>query len=153
MMKGVFGLENHADLFKKLEWEYKLLTADPTNSYLAYNFFVTAWHMLEWKYSDKKDTGIRNNIREETPLLQICEHLAVGAKHFEPRSARHNSVIETKKSGVWADGSWAPGSWKDGTWATWLVVTLSGDAKNIYGDQIKVEDLATDVMEFWKINI
>ncbi|MEN6318625.1 MAG: hypothetical protein ABFD82_07715 [Syntrophaceae bacterium] len=41
-MKGVFGLNNHIDLFKKLEWEYENLIANPTDAYVAYNFFVTA---------------------------------------------------------------------------------------------------------------
>src|SRR6266536_6294597 len=106
-MRGLFGLSNSADLFKKLECEFDQLIAEPTNAYLAYNFFVTAWHLLEWKYPDPRDNHIRNQIREQTPLLQICEHLAVGAKHFEPRSPHLKAVSASKKSSGWADGALA----------------------------------------------
>ena len=51
-MAGVFDLRNPDDLLKKLEWDYKALMGDQGNSYLAFNFFVTAWHMLEWVYPD-----------------------------------------------------------------------------------------------------
>jgi hypothetical protein len=152
-MKGVFGLKSLSDLFMKLEWEYERLSSEPTNPYFAYNFFVTAWHLIEWKYPDRKDSPIRKKIRDQTPLMQICEHLAVGAKHFEPRSAHLNSVIDSAKGEAWAKGAWKPGAWKDDTWATCLYVALSGDAKKLYGNSLKVQDLAREVMEYWKSNI
>ncbi|MEN6318626.1 MAG: hypothetical protein ABFD82_07720 [Syntrophaceae bacterium] len=89
-------------------------------------------------------------MREQIPLLQICEHLAVGAKHFEPRSAYLNAVSDSKLSGVWAEGTWAPGTWKEGTWETWLTIALIGDAQKVYGDRIKVEELARHVMDYWR---
>lgn len=152
-MKGVFGLSTAADLMKKLEWEFEQLVAKPTDAYVAYNFFVTAWHLLEWKYPNRSESPVRNQIRKQTPLLQICEHLAVGAKHFEPRSPDLNAVSASKKSGCWADGVWAPGSWAEGTWASWLVVQLTGDAEKVYGSHIKVEDLARLVMDYWRSSI
>jgi len=149
-MKGIFGLYNHINLFKKLEWEYENLIAKPSDAYVAYNFFVTAWHLLEWKYPELKDKPTRKKIRDQEPLLQICEHLAVGAKHFEPRDKNLSAVSDSKRRGVWADGFWAPGTWKDGVWATWLVVVLTGDAQKVYGDQIRVEELARHVMDYWR---
>lgn len=146
-MKGVFGLNDHLDLFKKLEWEYKQLVAKPSDPYIAYNLFVTAWHLLEWKYPD---SPTRIKIRDQTPLLQICEHLAVGAKHFEPRNKNLNAVSDSKRSGVWSDGVWKPGVWNEGVWATWLDVALTGAAQKVYGDHIKVEDLARHVMDYWR---
>src|SRR5665647_1842587 len=106
-MKGVFGLNNHVDLFKKLEWEFNQLVADPNNAYVAYNFFVTAWHLLEWKYpgSTKKDIEFRKSIRDKTPELQICEHLAVEAKHFVAENEKHQSVSDSKRDDVWG-GAW-----------------------------------------------
>ncbi len=152
-MRGLFGLSNSADLFKKLEWEFNQLIAEPTNAYLAYNFFVTAWHLLEWKYPNPSDNQIRNQIREQTPLLQICEHLAVGAKHFEPRSPHLNAVSASEKSSGWAHDAWAPGSWDEKAWASWLVVELTGDAQKVYGNSIKVADLARHVMDYWKSSL
>jgi hypothetical protein len=51
-MEGVFGLNSENELLKKLEWEYENLSKDYKNPFVAYNFFVTAWHLLEWKYPD-----------------------------------------------------------------------------------------------------
>ena len=45
-MKGVFGLRSHVELMQKLEWEFEQLIAKPNNAYHAYNFFVTAWHIV-----------------------------------------------------------------------------------------------------------
>ncbi len=148
-MKGLFGLSSSADLLKKLEWELDQLIAEPTNAYLAYNFFVTAWHFLEWKYPSPSDKQVRDNIREQ-PLIQICEHLAIGAKHFEPRDPNLKAVSASRKSNSWAEGVWAPGSWADGVWGSSLVVELTGAAQKAYGNNIKVEDLAHLVMDFWR---
>jgi hypothetical protein len=152
-MKGIFGLSTHLDLMKKLECEYEQLTAKPNDAYRAYNFFLTAWHLVEWKYPNPSDTPVRNQLRAQTPLLQICEHLAVGAKHFEPRSPDLDAVASSKKSGVWADGVWAPNVWGDDVWKTWLTVSLSGDAQRMYGDHIRVEELAGKVIEYWRAQI
>jgi hypothetical protein len=152
-MKGVFGLGSHLELAKKLEWEFEQLIAKPNNAYHAYNFFVTAWHLVEWKYPDLADTSIRNKLREQTPLLQICEHLAVGAKHFEPRSAHLNAVSGSKKSGVWADGVWAANAWGEDVWETWLEITLTGEAQKMYGDRIRVDELARKVMDYWRASL
>lgn len=149
-MKGVFGLNSHGDLFKKLEWEFDRLVADPSNAYVAYNFFVTAWHLLEWRYPDPNGKNARDNIRDKTPELQICEHLAVGAKHFEPTSAKHQSVLGSKQADIWG-GAWG-GSWGK-AWKNWLVVTLRGDAQKKYGDTIRVDALARHVMDYWRAAI
>ena len=149
-MKGLFGLNNSADLFKKLEREFEQLIAEPTDAYLAYNFFVTAWHLLEWKHPGHSGKPIRDRIRDQTPVLQICEHLAVGAKHFEPTNSNLKAVTSSKRSNSWANGVWAPDAWTEGAWVSSLSVELTGEAQNAYGSQIKVEDLAHLVMDYWR---
>jgi hypothetical protein len=149
-MKGLFGLSNSADLFKKLEREFEQLIADPADAYVAYNFFVTAWHLLEWKHPGPSGKLIRDRIRDQTPVLQICEHLAVGAKHFEPTNPKLKAVSSSKRSNSWANGAWAPGAWTKGAWASSLSIELTGDAQKAYGSHIKVEDLAQYVMDYWR---
>jgi hypothetical protein len=149
-MKGVFGLNSYADLLRKLEWEFEQLTAEPTSAYVAYNFFVTAWHLLEWRYSDPYGTSTRNEIKDKTPLLQICEHLAVGAKHFEPGNPKLKSVSDSRWNGAWAPGAWAKGAWKFGAWKESLSVSLTGEAQILYGDRIEVLELARMAMNYWK---
>ena len=146
MTKGFLDLRTHDDLFKKLEWEFNSLSENPTSSYLAFNFFVTAWHLLEWEHPDPDGKAVRKSRRDEAPLLQICEHLAVGAKHFAPSSAKHQSVSGAKHSGVWG-GSWG-GSW-GGAWGEKLVVLLDGEAAAKYGPSISVQELAQEVMRYW----
>src|SRR5207344_187516 len=90
-----FGLSDHHDLYKKLEWEFANLKAEPRNPYLAFNFFVTAWHLLEWKYPDLGGKAMRKQVRNHEPLVQICHHLAIGAKHFIPSDPIHKSVTGT----------------------------------------------------------
>jgi len=152
-MKGIFGLENSDQLYEKLKWEYESLLNDAENSFKNYNFFVTAWHLLEWKYPGKNNASIRTKLKNENVILKVCEHLAIGAKHFEPTRTNLKSVDSSGKGGVWADGTWAPGVWADGVWATWLEVKLENDAADEFGVIIKVIDLAKVVMDYWSIEI
>ena len=149
-MPGIFNLNSAGNLLEKLEWEYQNLLGEKENGYVAYNFFVTAWHLLEWKFPDPDGKEIRKSIKSDSVLLQICDYLAVGAKHFEPCGKRHKSVDKSKKGGVWADDAWAPRVWADGTWATWLEIHLSGEAAEQFGSVIKLEDFASEVMKFWR---
>ena len=152
-MKGIFGLENANQLFEKLKWEYSSLLEDDENPYKSYNFFVTAWHLLEWQYPGKKNGAVIKQIKKDNVILQVCEHLAIGAKHFEPTRQNLKSVGSSGKGGVWAEGTWAPGVWADGTWATWLEVKLENEAASLFGEVVKVKILADKVMEYWECNI
>jgi len=146
-MNGVFGLDSANDLFAKLEWEFSNLQSDKANPYVAYNFFVTAWHLLEWQYPGRGNGNKREKIRNTNIILGICEHIAVGAKHFEPDAKKHKSVSGTKQTDAWG-GAWG-NSWGD-SWAKFLVVKLSGEAANRYGPQLGVADLANHVMDYWR---
>ena len=152
-MKGVFGIASAAALMEKLESEYSHFVGRPHDSNVAYNFFVTAWHLLEWKYPDPGGKTTRESLRNHSPLLQVCEHIAVGAKHFEPTSAKHQSVSASERSGVWAEGTWKKGVWKEGAWASWLTITLEGAAESAYGKKIKAHEFARHVMEYWRANL
>jgi hypothetical protein len=147
MTKAFLELRTHHDLFKKLEWEYECLTSEPTNSYYAYNFFITAWHLLEWEYPDPDGKITRENLRKGTPLLQICEHLAVGAKHFSPTNPKHQSVLGSERIGPWG-GSWR-NAWGN-SWGDYLEISLEGDAATRFGPSISIRELAQHVMQFWR---
>ncbi len=148
-MSGIFELKTAKDLYSKLKREYLAFENDQINSDIAFNFFVTAWHLLEWAYPGDKST--QKTIRDSNVVLQICEHLAVGAKHFKPTSKKHTSVKDSDISGgVWAKGGWANGVWKKGVWGEKLVISLDGDASNTFGRQINAIDLAKAVMAFWQ---
>lgn len=148
-MSGIFELKTFEDLYSKLKRDYLAFEQDQLNSDLAFNFFVTAWHLLEWVYPG--DCTAQKSARDSNIILQICEHLAVGAKHFNPTSRKHKSVKNSDISGgAWAKKAWAPGVWKKGVWGEKLVVYLDGDASNEFGNQAYAIDLAKAALEFWK---
>ena len=154
-MEGFPQLTTHTDLIKKLEWEFERLNAEPENSFLAYNFFVTAWHLLEWKYPDPEGKKFRKELRENTPILQICEHLAVGAKHFVIMDPKLKSVAGSENiriGGVYGNyfGGWF-GGWFGG--AAKPVIILEGEAAKIFGGAVTVATLAQHVMDFWRQQI
>lgn len=147
-MSGFFELRSWLDLHDKLEWEFKQLSATPDDTYIAYNFFVTAWHLLEWVHPDPIGTSNRSCLKDKEPLLQICEHLAVGAKHFEPTNKDLKSVASTGMQPGALGGAWG-GSWGS-SWGRHLTVVLQGEAQQKYGDSIAVEHLASLVMNYWR---
>lgn len=148
-MTGVFDLETAGDLYNKLKRNYAAYEKDPINSDLAFDLFVTAWHLLEWVYPN--DSTKQKEVRDSNVVLQICEHLAVGAKHFEPKNPKLESVKRSSLSGgAWTEGVWAKGAWKKGAWGEKLSIALENEAAKQYGENILAIDLAKDVMAFWK---
>ena len=145
-MGGLFELRTAEELHQKLKRDFATLRDSPLDSSAAFNFVVTAWHLREWRFSDPQE---RAKVCERHPVLRVCEHLAVGAKHFEPNSSRHDSVENTSRGGVWAPGVWAPGVWAEGAWAEWLEIRLDGEARQHFGDSLRVLEFAELVMEAW----
>jgi hypothetical protein len=151
-MKGVFALRTISDLFAKLEVDFERVRAKPADSYAAFDFCVTAWHLVDWKYPNPNDSA-RVAFLERLPILRICEHLAVGAKHFEPNPARHSSVTDTEIRGTWRAGAWAPDTWEAGTWFEAISVQLDGEAKAAFGDTITLLVLAEQVVVTWRAEL
>jgi len=150
-MRGIFELETAADLYEKLKNDFSKFEKDKLDSAAAYNFFVTAWHLLEWVYPG--DDAKQKAVRDANIVLQICEHLAVGAKHFQPTSNKHKSVKNSELTGgAWAKGVWRKGVWGRGVWGEKLLISLEGSAAAVYGDSIHAFNLAKEAMEFWRKN-
>ena len=138
METGFFQLKNSSDLLKKLEWEYENLLAHPGNAWHAFNFFVTAEHMADWK--DCK------SLKYKDPLLALCSHLANGGKHFEKLRNIHNSVKSAKHDGVFE-----PGVYEEGVYEETLQITLEPDAAQALDVEIiDAVSLASKVLEFWR---
>lgn len=142
----VFGITTADDLYDKLQADHAALRADPLNSHAAYNFVVTAWHLREWKFADREE---RAEVCRRHPILRVCEHLAVGAKHMRPDPQRHRSVADSSVAGVWAPGTWAPKTWAKGTWGEWLQIDLDSEARELYGASLRILDFAVLVMQAW----
>src|SRR5207248_3556210 len=68
----------------KLEHDLGRMESDPTDAYAAFDFFVTAEHLLDWLHPDRANgKADREKLRNQYEIIQIVSHLACGAKHFD----------------------------------------------------------------------
>jgi hypothetical protein len=148
-MPGIFQLRTPSDLREKLRRDLAKLKAEPLDADAAFNFFVTAEHMLDWVYPGKAGKDKRTEVRRSSALLQVCSHLANGAKHFEAKAQHHDSVsstqtVERSISIVNIVSITAPFVSRPR-----LLLTLKGTAAAELGDVIGAIELAERVMEYW----
>ena len=147
-MRGFFLLRTANDLLQKLERDFKKLKQHPLDVDLAFNFFVTAEHILDWKYPGRANKSNREKLRNAEVRLQVTSHLASGAKHFDVEAKHHTSVKDTGRVGYWPEGYWPRGYWPES-----LIVYLDGNAASLLSSQISVLDLASDVLQFWQSHL
>lgn len=105
MSKYGFRLKEPRDLVMKLEREFERFEASTNHkstehryqSDHAFNFVITAWHIVDWLWKHHKakhpNAGahygvasfrdFHSMVREECSALDICYDLATGSKHFK----------------------------------------------------------------------
>jgi hypothetical protein len=151
-MKGLFELQTPGDLLRKLRSDFEELKKEPRDSYLAFNFFVTAEQMKDWLFPGYSHKGTREVLQDSSQVLQVCSHIANGAKHFVVEAAHHKSVTDThRRGGYWGARYWGPTYWGAGYWSKGgLFVELHGEAAKELGTQISVVALAGKVLDFWE---
>ena len=143
--KGLFNLQPPKDLLGKLERDFTRLKMAPMDTCAAFDFFVTAEHMLDWIYPN--DEGQRRNERSNETLLQACSHLADDSKHFVAAAKRHKSVKDAREeTGAFQADFVQADAFDIGK----LVAKLNGDAARRLRPSIEVVDLAGRVLDFWK---
>ena len=148
---GFGSLKTVSDLFKKLEKEYEDLESEPHNEYMAFNFFITALHVIDWIYPSKNDKAKRDALEASNVILQICSHIGNGAKHFEATAKKHGTVKDVKSKGtIVAPLIKSDNGWRLGPTSTHLCIKLDGDAEAKLGKSISAVYLAKMVLEFWR---
>jgi len=100
-LSGWLGIESSEELLAKLERDLVKFRQNPADADVAYNFFVTAWSLIDWFHPN--DSSTRESLRASNPILQVCAHLADGSKHFELKNLRHQSVVGTPRGGDWTE--------------------------------------------------
>ncbi|MGE0290603.1 MAG: hypothetical protein AB7I42_30020 [Bradyrhizobium sp.] len=144
--KGFGELQKPEDLVRKLEHDLGRVRNSPQDQYAAFDFFVTAEHIIDWLHPD--DRAAREATRASSPLLRITSHIANGAKHFEAKNKHHRSV-----SGVEKERYVEPGYVEEGYFAEPLIVHLTPDeGKEIGHNPVEAVWLAEQVYEHWKAN-
>jgi hypothetical protein len=149
-MAGLFDLVSVDDLCGKLEHDYQRVKENASDVFSAFDFVVTAWHLLEWRHPGNEGKNQRRTLLEHNPILAVCEHLCVSGKHYAPSDPRIDAVGASFRSSAWARGAWAPGSWAKGVWRDELLIDLSGPAADAFGERLTMDRLADLVMEFWR---
>lgn len=146
--RGFFQLVQPTDLLAKLEHDHLRLHKSPGHPYPAFDFFVTAEHILDWLYPGYANEPKRRLERQDNPLLQVVSHIANGAKHMTPEGRHHTSVQATTVTvspygaGVYGQGPFGKG---------YLVVTIDPALSASLGfKMITTGGLADDVLTFWK---
>lgn len=146
-MKGLFQLQTVGDLLAKLRHDYQRLQQDPNDAYVAFDFFVTAEHMLDWVYPGSAGKNQRGAERNSQVILQVVSHLATGAKHMVPEDPRHTSVQHADV---------APSTYGHAQYGTarygadHLIINLDGAAAAQFGLSITPLDFAGRVLEYWQ---
>lgn len=156
-MKGFSSLRTARDLREKLRRDLARLKESPRDADAAFNFFVTAEHMLDWVHPGPSMEARQPHIskeREACPLLRLVSHLANGAKHFEAQHRRHKSVEDAPAPlDHWSPDHWTPPHWGAvHPQSPALVVNLTAGAASEfpeYGGSVDVITLAERVMKHW----
>jgi hypothetical protein len=151
--EGFFSLNTPADLLQKLRHDYDRMKQNSLDPYAAFDFFVTAEHLVDWKYPDSGGEGMsraRSELRTKVPLLRVTSHLANGAKHFKATARRHGSVEDVRVHG----GAFDPCIFDPAVFDTdRLVVDLAGEDADSLGSEVWVLDLAEQVLRYWEANV
>lgn len=155
-LRGAFTLATAADLRAKLRRDFKKLRAKPAGVDEAFNFFVTAESLREWHYPGRPNKKRREAIRAGVVVLQITEHIAVGAKHLVPEAQHHNTVkgaSRKRTGGVFGAGAFGARTFGAGAFGgvPVLMVELDGEAAKKFGPRIVAVDLATKVLAYWDV--
>jgi len=139
---GFFDVRDPHALFQKLRYDCERLRASPLNVFPAWDFFVTANHMMDWNWPSAGNAQHRKERHAET-IPRICELLANGAKHFI-LNREHTAVAQIERThGAFDSGSSHVASFDGGA----LVITLDAREAADFGvTEITALELARRVL-------
>lgn len=147
--KGFAPLQQPSDLVAKLIHDLGRIKAAPDDPYAAFDFFVTAEHIIDWMFPDSPgidQTAVRKAMRASSDLLKITSHLASGAKHFQALAKQHDSVADIKQqSGGFDPRAFSPRAFSP--------AAFKSHGLNVHmesGRIVHVLPLAEDVLGYWQ---
>jgi hypothetical protein len=140
---GWFELRQPRDLLAKLRHDLQRIQRDSSDSFAAFDFFVTAWQLLDWVHPGKQNERLRAETVKGDDVLAVCQHVATGAKHFKVESRHAKSVRATGQRGTF-DRTF------DATFErVHLVLHLDGRSAEVFGPTVEVADFAARVVDWW----
>jgi hypothetical protein len=139
-VSGAFDLKSAKDLLAKAKHDLTRLQHAPTDSYVAFDLFVTLRHIPEWIFAgDAKKAG---SLFDSHVELRVCRHIADGAKHFSVTGKQHHQIQSTKKTSSEWGKAWGK-SWGNSWGTEELVIKLDSsdsDTKSL-GNSISAVQL------------
>ncbi len=154
-----FDLKTPQDLFAKLERDRSRIEANLMDSDAAFDFFVTANHLMDWAYPGISNKAKRDDLIKANPLLEVCKMIADGGKHFELDNPKHVSVTDMTDSPGGGNYFAALGGmfkgryWGSGEPIAHLIVHFDPEwvkARGVVHPSFTVKYLARWVVEFWR---
>lgn len=143
--KGFFALQKPSDVLAKLRHDYQRLQSSPTDTYAAFDFFVTGYHMVDWLYPNDKKR--REQEEKANIVLQVCSHIANGIKHFHATAKKHQSVANTRVQ----DGAFQRDAFQENAFQVKaLIIQLDGQAAVQFGIKVECLALAREVLQYWE---
>jgi hypothetical protein len=125
---------------------------EPLNEYAAFDFFVTAEHLVDWHLprsaakNRRKEREEREAFRNSESLLQLVSHIANGAKHFEAMASHHRSVDDLESN----TGGFSPAAFSTKAFSPSAFKFAGLTVKLSDGSSRHVLDIAKDVIKFWR---
>lgn len=147
-VRGFFQLNQPKDLLPKLEVDLRRVSDTPSDPCPAFDFFVTAEHILDWLHPGEDGKPMRTAARQNEPLLQVVSHIATGAKHMVPEAKHHLSVTDAEAVGsVYGGEEYGKGAYGKGP----LVIHLDqATAAKLGYSSITTLGFARHVLDYWK---
>ncbi|HAS6112150.1 TPA: hypothetical protein I7139_23800 [Vibrio vulnificus] len=128
------NLSQAKDLLEKAKYDYKRLVDNPSDSYAAFDFFVTVEHLPDW-LNDK-------SIRRDNDILKLVSHIANGAKHLTLDDKRHNTLTGVQiRTDEWAEEKNVP--------SEHILFEFQLDPGTFQGLEVSAVYLAELVLNFW----
>ena len=152
MSDGIFGLTSPRDLLDKLMYGFKRLKANEGQQamlYTAYDFFVTAYSLVDWAKKHKPMTSAQAATLYDKMIIKICGDIANGSKHF-----RRDKPPKTTLKPHSAPPAFQPDAFQldafQTTWSAWVELSPSEAQAVSVPELCPVLELAEKALEYWR---
>ena len=147
-LNGLFQLRRPRDLVEKLVVDLERIREADVPSilaqYAAFDFFVTAEHLVDWLVNTGKYIGTLQSLSESYPDGLLVSHVANGFKHFRVSTDRHTTVKETRTARAFQNNAFQNTAFQT---TPRLVIDLED------GTSEDVLEVASRVLEHWESEV